>query len=107
MISIIPSEFFKREFDDLFKKFRNIAKDVDIIVQELKTNPRVGKSLGNNCYKIRVKNSDINKGKSGGYRIITYIIRDDKIYLLAIYSKTEKMTISDQEISNRIKSLSN
>lgn len=105
MINIIPSKFFKREFNDLFKKFRNIAKDVDIIIQKLKENPKVGKSLGSNCYKIRVKNSDINKGKSGGYRLITYLIRNDRIYLLAIYSKTEKATISDKEISDRLKNL--
>jgi hypothetical protein len=49
--------------------------------------------LGSNLYKIRVKNSDIG-GKSGGYRVIYYTrLLNDRVYLLTIFSKTQKENI--------------
>ena len=59
-----------------------------MFADELIKNPLMGTELGNNTYKIRIKNSDNNRGKSGGYRIITYIVDENcKIYLVTIYSK--------------------
>jgi len=67
--------------------------------EHLETNPTEGTSLGNSCYKIRVSNSSIPTGKSGGFRVITYFIDNkNNLYLLSIYSKTEKETISDREL---------
>jgi len=67
--------------------------------EHLETNPTEGTSLGNSCYKIRVSNSSIPTGKSGGFRVITYFIdNENNLYLLSIYSKTEKETISDREL---------
>jgi hypothetical protein len=49
--------------------------------------------LGSNLYKIRVKNSDIGS-KSGGYRVIYYTrLANERIYLLTIFSKTQKENI--------------
>jgi len=65
----------------------------------LETNPTEGRSLGNSCYKIRVSNSSIPTGKSGGFRVITYFVdNENNLYLLSIYSKTEKEAISDSEL---------
>ena len=105
MIKVIPSKFFEREFNNLFKKYKNIVSDVEKVVNELKVNPKNGIALKNGAYKIRVKNSDNNKGKSGGYRIITYILRDERVYLIGIYSKSEQESMSDQDIKERIKGL--
>ena len=53
-----------------------------------------------------MKNRDSNKGKSAGYRIITYIIdAESKIYLVSIYSKSEKDNILDAELKNLIENL--
>lgn len=38
-------------------------------------------------FKLRVKNSDIQKGKSGGYRLIYYVKTEQGIILLTIYTK--------------------
>ncbi len=63
----------------------------------------IGTELGNNTYKIRIKNSDNNKGKSAGYRIITYVIDEEyKIYLVTIYSKSEQESIIDIELKTLI-----
>ena len=103
MINIIPTKFFERDFAKLYKKYKSIIQDIEKLKDILQKKPRSGKSLGNSCYKIRLKNSDINRGKSAGYRVITYVIKDDYIYLLSIYSKGEKDTISDKEIIDIIK----
>ena len=59
--------------------------------------------LENNTFKIRIKNSDNNKGKSAGYRIITYCINDkNEVSLVTIYSKAEKENILDLELKELI-----
>ena len=49
-------------------------------------------------YKVRVKNSDNQKGKSGGYRIIYYVRTQDEIRLLAMYAKSDQVNISDNSL---------
>ena len=68
-------------------------------LDELEKDPIQGTELGKNCYKIRLKISSKNRGKSGGGRIITnIIISQETVYLLAIYDKGEKETLSDKEL---------
>ncbi|MGF7138250.1 type II toxin-antitoxin system RelE/ParE family toxin [Roseimarinus sediminis] len=44
------------------------------------------------------------KGKSGGSRIITHVLfKDDTVYLLAIYDKSDIENLSDKEITELIK----
>lgn len=46
--------------------------------------------LNDKVFKIRCASSDMKCGKSGGYRIIYYLVaQDHTIYLLTIYSKAE------------------
>ena len=49
-------------------------------------------------YKARIINSDTGRGKSGGYRVIYYIVTQDLIRLVTIYSKTEQEDIGAAEI---------
>jgi hypothetical protein len=52
--------------------------------------PQQGTSLGHNAYKIRLAVRSKGKGKSGGMRIITFVIsRQREVYLLWIYDKSE------------------
>ncbi len=61
-------------------------------------------SLGDEFYKTRIKNSDKNKDKSGGYRIITYFIDiDDTIYLASIYDKSKIDNITNKQLLKIIK----
>jgi len=103
---IIPSEHFEKDIKKLSKKYRGIKKDLGILLQELKSNPFSGTPLGNSCYKIRVPNSSIPTGKSGGFRTISLIkIEKETVVLLTIYSKSEKENISDNEISDILKGI--
>lgn len=90
---------FSRQFKELKKKYASASADLATLLAELQENPQAGESLGRNCYKVRVRIKAKNTGKSGGARAITCVkLIDDIIFLLAIYDKADRETISDKEI---------
>jgi len=103
---IIPTQIFIRKVKRYKRKYVNILKDIDKLVDLLRENPKAGVHLKHSVYKIRLKSSDITKGKSGAFRVIYYVlISDGRIYLLTIYSKSEKENISWEEIDDIIKQI--
>lgn len=96
---VIPLESFKRDYRRLAKHYRKIKTDLKTLSAILQENPKAGISLGQNLYKIRPANSSAPTGKSGGFRTIYYYLDDDKhLFLLAIYSKTQRESISEKEL---------
>jgi len=72
----------------------------------LTNQPDTGTPLGNNSYKIRLAIRSKGKGKSGGSRVITYLINSKKeVYLLTIYDKSEMDNIDDKTLKAIIESL--
>ena len=69
---------------------------------ELRANPQSGTHLGNGRYKIRLKNRSNNKGKSAGYRIITYTKIENTILLVYIYSKSKTENVMEKKIDEII-----
>ena len=59
----------------------------------------------NKVIKVRVANRDTKMGKSNGYRIIYYAVRNDgKVYLLTIYYKKDDKNIpTNKEIEKLVK----
>ena len=100
---IIPTPQFSKSVKSLFKKYKLIANDLKNLEKELTVNPKAGIELGNNCYKLRVQNSSVPTGKSGGFRVIYYLKVEDRIFLLEIYSKSDLENISDDKILNILK----
>jgi len=103
--SITTVDTFKKELKKLSKRYKNIKKDYILFLEILSSsNPKnIATYLGKNCYKIRLKNSDNNKGKSSGYRVIYLIIEEDlNVILLSIYSKSDFENISEQEIDVKV-----
>ena len=95
---------FEKDVKRLAKKFKAIKKDLASLICALQEEPTQGTSLGHGLYKLRLANTSIPTGKSGGFRVITYFIDDEKnLYLLSIYSKTEKENISDDELKEALK----
>jgi len=59
---------------------------------------------GNKLFKKRMRNTSAKKGLSGGFRIINYLItKDNLIYFLDIYSKSDKVNITNERIKKIIK----
>ncbi len=76
------------------------------MVESLEINPKQGKALGKNCYKIRLALKSKGRGKSGGARLITNIvISETTVYLLSIYDKSDKESLSDKILMELLKSL--
>jgi mRNA-degrading endonuclease RelE of RelBE toxin-antitoxin system len=48
--------------------------------------------------KVRVRNSDLQKGKSAGYRLLYYLQTNSSIILITIYSKSDQSDISSAEV---------
>lgn len=49
-------------------------------------------------FKVRVKNSNIQKGKSAGDRLIYQVESANSVLLLTIYSKSDQEDINPNEI---------
>lgn len=41
-------------------------------------------------FKVRLRNTDAHRGKSGGYRVIYYLETEEQTVLLTIYSKSDQ-----------------
>lgn len=98
-VTIIPDPEFKRQAKQLAKKYRSLKDDLLLLLAELKQNPFIGVDLGNNTRKVRMAILSKGKGKSGGARVITYIVTLEvdtyKVRLLTIYDKSEMENVSD------------
>ena len=100
-IETIPR--FEKDVKKLKKKFPKIKSDLVNFVNQLLLNPKMGIDLGENIFKVRIPNSSIPTGKSGGFRIITYYKKDSILYLVTIYSKTEQDNILSDKLKKIIK----
>ncbi|MEZ4671776.1 MAG: type II toxin-antitoxin system RelE/ParE family toxin [Anaerolineae bacterium] len=103
-VNVYLSARFKKDIKRLVKKYRNIRSDVQVLIDQLEHGDLPGDKITGADYpvfKVRVQNSDIDKGKSGGYRVIYYVRTATRIFLVTLYSKTEQTDIQ-VEVINRI-----
>lgn len=104
--SVVPSEKFKKEAKRLSKKYPSLKEELGQLNETLTDKPETGTPLGNDTYKIRLAIKSKGKGKSGGGRVITYVVKDNKeVYLLTIYDKSAFDSVDDKTLKNIIKSL--
>ena len=104
--SVIPIEKFKTEAKRLIKKYPSLKTELASLSNMLADTPNIGTPLGNNTYKIRVSIKSKGKGKSGGARVLAYLVTENReVYLLTIYDKNELDTIDTQTLEKIIKQL--
>lgn len=92
---------FKRNLRALAKKYRHIRSDVQPVIEQLQAGSFVGDQVPrvkHTIFKVRIKNSDIQKGKRSGYRFIYYLKTPTEVILVTIYSKLDQSDISAQQI---------
>jgi mRNA-degrading endonuclease RelE of RelBE toxin-antitoxin system len=100
--------YFLSVIKKLQKKYPHVSADLQPLVQQLEQGATPGDQVtgvGFTVYKMRLKNSDVAKGKSGGYRVIYYVRTPAFIALLTIYAKTEQADMSAEEIRHWINDL--
>jgi mRNA-degrading endonuclease RelE of RelBE toxin-antitoxin system len=97
---------FARELKPLAKKYPSLKKEIRELAKKLQQDPASGIPLGKNCYKIRLGIASKGKGKSGGARIITYVVIDkETVFLVSIYDKSEQGDIDETDLQNILKHL--
>lgn len=106
---IVTIPRFEKDAKRLKKRFPHIKRDLTSLIKNLEANPQSGTPLGDNLFKIRIPNSSIPASKSGGFRVITYYVTDEKLYLVTMYSKTDQDTIVTKKlmeiIQNEVKNI--
>ena len=112
---IVATKYFKADIKFYIKKkkYSKINDDIDTVTVELEKGNLIGDKLedldlpkGTAAYKVRIANSSTNVGKSHGFRLIYYVVIDEKIYLITIYSKKDdKRVPNDRQIELMIKNM--
>lgn len=100
----IPFDSFERSASRLRKKYHHFDEDFKSCLDELLKNPPTYSdpipAYAKKVWKARLRNTDQQKGKSGGYRFIFYFdeLKPDNIYGLDIYPKSEREDIPVSEL---------
>lgn len=104
--SVIATEKFKKEAKRLNHKYPSIKVELGELNELLCNEPYSGTPLGNNIFKIRLAIKSKGKGKSGGARVITYVVtKNREVYLLTIYDKSQFENVDDKTLAQIVKSL--
>ncbi len=104
-IKVVESDKFAKDIKNLKKRYRAIEADTEPLIAQLEAGETPGDRITGNkypVYKVRVKNSNIKRGQSSGYRVIYYIQTPEAILLTNIYSKSDRANISNEEIESII-----
>jgi mRNA-degrading endonuclease RelE of RelBE toxin-antitoxin system len=108
LVQIDLTPEYKRNLRELSKKYRQIRLDTQPVIEQIQAGNFIGDripGMGEDyiILKVRVKNSNIQKGKSAGYRMIYQVESPSIVLLLTIYSKSDNRTdISLNEIRSII-----
>jgi len=92
-IKVVLADTFYGAARKLRKRYPHILDDVDTLVVQLRQGENPGdriQGLPHRVYKVRLRNRDAQRGKSGGYRIIYYLETEKQTVILDIYSKTDQ-----------------
>ena len=109
LVEIRLTPEFQRKLKNLAKKYRQIPTDIQPVLEQLQLGEFLGdqiSGIASIVMKVRIRNSDTQKGKSGGYRLIYWISSTKVIVLLDIYSKSDREDIEIDEIRQIIRGFS-
>jgi mRNA-degrading endonuclease RelE of RelBE toxin-antitoxin system len=104
-IQIALTPRFKKDLRELAKRYRSIRSDIQPLIDRIQAGEIPGDRITGSKYqvfKVRLKNSNIQKGKSGGYRVIYYLKTAQAIILATIYSKSDISDVSNEIIEEAI-----
>lgn len=102
--NVKSTSVFERQAKRLIRKFPSLKKELRELINELKQKPEKGSFIGHGCYKIRLSIASKGKGKTGGARIVTHVIvKNEIVYLLSIYDKSDIENLTDKEIVELVK----
>jgi len=100
---------FSHSVKKLEKRYPHVKDDIHIAIGLLAKRPKSGAIIrgSSGLRKLRVRNSDIKRGKRAGYRLI-YCVKDlpePKIFILLLYSKSDKANATQEELKELLSEL--
>ena len=107
-IQVILTKRFRQDLKKLAKRYRSIRKDIIPLINQIQQGETPGDRIAKNQYsvfKVRLKNSNISKGKSAGYRAVYYLRTENTVVLVTIYSKSDQSDVSNTIIETIIQKL--
>jgi mRNA-degrading endonuclease RelE of RelBE toxin-antitoxin system len=105
IVEVIASSEFQRRLKALTKRYRRVRNDLQPVFESLEAGTFPGDQISGTNYtvlKLRIKNSDAQTGKSGGYRLIYQIISPVMVRLVLIYSKSDQENVDAKTIAEII-----
>jgi len=96
---------FDKQFKKLFKKYNHIKDDVEKLIIDFDELHQQATSIKSDLFKIRLANTNKNKGKRAGYRVYYYLKIDEVVYLLTIYDKSDIEKIDETILIEMIKNI--
>ncbi|MBC7822531.1 MAG: type II toxin-antitoxin system RelE/ParE family toxin [Candidatus Parcubacteria bacterium] len=100
-VQVTFSDRFENDIRRLGKRYRHIRLDIQPLIERLELGELPGDQIPGMDYtvfKVRVKNSSVQRGKSGGYRVVYYLKARDQILFVTMYSKSDQSDITATEV---------
>jgi len=104
-VTVHYTDAFKRQLKRLARKYRQVRADLEPLIEQLQAGETPGEQIQGvsyAMYKVRLRNSDAQRGTSGGYRVVYYVVRPDDTLLVTVYSKSEQDDIDAETIARII-----
>ena len=96
-MQIYFTDYFKKQLKKLKKKFSNVKDDLLEALDSINLQNEI--HIGKGIYKVRIKSSDQDAGKSSGFRSYIYLYKKQNLLVpLCIYHKSKREGISDNEL---------
>ncbi len=97
-MNILITHYFKKQIKSHLKKHKNLLNDTINLLTKFDKNTAV--HIGHHVYKIRLKSSNLKRGKRNSFRLIILLIEvDNLITPITLYFKGDKENISKKEIT--------
>ena len=100
-VQVTFSDRFEYDVRRLGKRYRRIRLDIQPLIGRLELGELPGDQIPGMEYavfKVRVKNSSVQRGKSGGYRVVYYLKTRSQILFVTMYSKSDRSDITATEV---------
>jgi mRNA-degrading endonuclease RelE of RelBE toxin-antitoxin system len=104
--TVVIASHFARDLRRMEKKYRHVGDDSVKLIDQLADGETPGDQVpgvGYPVFKVRLGSSDMQRGKSGGFRVIYYLQLADRVVLLTIYAKAQQENIDPQLITDLIR----
>jgi mRNA-degrading endonuclease RelE of RelBE toxin-antitoxin system len=100
LVKIDLTPEYKRNLRGLSKRFRQIRLDTQPVIEQIQAGNFIGDripGMGEDyiILKVRVKNSNIQKGKSAGYRMIYQVESPSIVLLLSSWTKINNVIANE------------